>query len=198
MSNKKEIFPQIYLASASPRRCELLQQIGIQFEQFICDLDESVLENETPSDYVQRLALAKASTAYERLNQPNCPVLGADTTVVIDDQILAKPINREDSIAMLERLSNREHQVLSAVALVLGEQKAVRLQTSQVQFRALSRDQMERYWESGEPADKAGSYGIQGLGAAFVRQLQGSHSGVMGLPLFETIELLGEFGIDIF
>jgi septum formation protein len=123
--------------------------------------------------------------------------MGADTCVVVDQQILGKPRNRDDGLRMLARLSGREHQVLSAVALVRQQHQALRIQTSRVRFRELSLREREAYWATGEPADKAGSYGIQGFGAIFIAELHGSHSGVMGLPLYETAELLREFNIDI-
>ena len=187
----------LYLASASPRRYQLLQPLGLDVQRVMVAVDETPLADETPDQYVCRLALAKARAGrgVTGLN-PQIPVLGADTTVVLDGQIIGKPNHRAEGLAMLARLSGREHQVLTAVALVCGEREQLRLQTSQVVFRELSPAECAAYWATGEPVDKAGAYGIQGLGAGFVRHLQGSHSGVMGLPLFETLELLREFGID--
>lgn len=190
---------QLYLASASPRRRELLLQIGLRFERISGEVDETAKPNEKPEVYVQRLALAKARAGQTRLGgRADKPVLGADTTVVIDQTTMfGKPRDREHGLTMLAQLSGREHQVLSAVALVQGERESVAVQSSQVHFRDLTAAECEVYWASGEPADKAGAYAIQGLGATFVTELHGSHSGVMGLPLFETSVLLVEFGIDL-
>ncbi len=188
----------LYLASASPRRRELLGLLGLRFECLKAPVDETPWPDESPSDYVQRLALAKARAGQQRLiEQSAVPVLGADTTVVLDGEMLGKPRDRAEGLAMLARLSGRAHQVFSGVALLLGEKEQVIVQVSQVRFRILSATECAAYWASGEPADKAGGYGIQGLGAAFVSDLRGSHSGVMGLPLFETAELLRAFGVDI-
>jgi septum formation protein len=192
---------QLYLASASPRRHELLTLIGVRFERLVVDVDESVQPSESPEHYVGRLALAKARAGQQAQifsKKPDTiPVMGADTCVVVDEHILGKPQNRDDGLQMLTRLSGREHKVLSAVAIVRRQQQALRIQTSRVRFRQLSLREREAYWATGEPADKAGSYGIQGFGAMFIAELHGSHSGVMGLPLYETAELLREFNIDI-
>lgn len=188
---------QLILASASPRRRELLRQIGVRFQLHPVDLDESVLPDETPRAYVSRLALAKARAAQSALATP-LPVLGSDTTVVIDDKILGKPVNRADGLRMLAALSGRQHTVFSAVALIQGARREVRVNLSRVRLRTLSENERIAYWATGEPADKAGSYAIQGLGASFVSEIQGSHSGIMGLPLFETAELLALFGINIY
>ena len=187
----------IYLASASPRRRELLRQIGVVYRLLRIEIDETPLAGESPDDYVVRLALAKAKAGCAALGrrQP-APVLGADTAVVVDDAILGKPRNREEGLAMLARLSGREHQVLSAVALATPTRNAVKVQESGVRFRPLTLAECAAYWDSGEPRDKAGSYGIQGQAAAFIAELRGSYSGVMGLPLFETAELLREFGLS--
>jgi len=187
----------IYLASASPRRRELLRQIGVVYRLLRIEIDETPLAGESPDDYVVRLALAKAKAGCAALGrrQP-APVLGADTAVVVDDAILGKPRDREDGLAMLARLSGREHQVLSAVALATPTRNAVKVQESGVRFRRLTLAECAAYWDSGEPRDKAGSYGIQGQAAAFIADLRGSYSGVMGLPLFETAELLREFGLS--
>jgi septum formation protein len=186
--------PQIALASRSPRRRELLAQIGVRHRVVDVDVDESVLCAEVPAEYVLRLALAKARAGHDL--DPALPVLGADTAVVVDGAILGKPGDRGEALAMLERLSAREHRVLTAVALV-GEREATRLSVSHVRFRAVQPDEAAAYWATGEPADKAGAYAIQGLGALFVESLSGSYSGVMGLPLFETAELLRHAGIDL-
>ncbi len=187
----------IYLASASPRRRELLRQIGVVYRLLRIEIDETPLAGESPDDYVYRLALAKAQAGCAALGrrQP-APVLGADTAVVVDDAILGKPRDREEGLAMLARLSGREHQVLSAVALATPTRNAVKVQESGVRFRRLTLAECAAYWDSGEPRDKAGSYGIQGQAAAFIADLRGSYSGVMGLPLFETAELLREFGLS--
>ena len=188
----------IYLASASPRRRELLAQINVAYALLAVAVDETPLAAEEPAGYVARLALTKARAGWETLGgRPPRPVLGADTAVVIDGLILGKPRDRDEGLAMLARLSGREHQVLSAVALVMGKREAWRVQTSSVRFRSLTSQERQAYWDTGEPADKAGAYGIQGRAAAFISELQGSYSGVMGLPLFETAELLRDFGIHI-
>lgn len=194
--------PQFYLASASPRRHELLQLLGLRFQRIVSEIDESVQPQEAPGQYVRRLALAKARAGQHVMitthsDPQDLPVMGADTSVIIDQRILGKPQNRDDGLAMLELLSGREHQVMSAVALVRGEREKVCINISRVRFRELSKQERETYWATGEPADKAGGYGIQGIGAMFVAELQGSHSGVMGLPLYETAELLHDFDIDI-
>lgn len=185
----------VYLASASPRRRELLRQIGVAYRLLRVAVDETPIVGEKPHDYVARLALAKAQAGCAGLGrrQP-APVLGADTAVVIANAILGKPRNREEGLAMLARLSGREHRVLSAVALATPARNAVKVQESQVQFRSLTSAECAAYWDSGEPCDKAGGYGVQGRAAAFIAELRGSYSGVMGLPLFETAELLREFG----
>ncbi|HOB62343.1 MAG TPA: Maf family protein [Candidatus Competibacteraceae bacterium] len=188
--------PHLYLASASPRRRELLRQIGVRYRLLRLAVDETPLAEESPHAYVARLALLKARSGCARLGRRlPAPVLGADTAVVVEGAIFGKPRDRADGLAMLARLSGREHQVLSAVALATPERDAVRVQDSRVRFRALTPAECLAYWDSGEPQDKAGSYGIQGRAAAFIVELQGSYSGVMGLPLFETAELLREFGV---
>ena len=186
----------LYLASASPRRRELLRQIGVAYRRLPVEVDETPLPGESPGDYVARLALAKARTGWRTLGRraPR-PVLGADTAVVVDAVILGKPRDRDEGLAMLARLSGREHRVLSAVALADATRDAVRVQESRVRFRELTAAERAVYWNSGEPLDKAGGYAIQGRAAAFIAELRGSYSGVMGLPLFETAELLREFGI---
>ncbi|WP_087502536.1 nucleoside triphosphate pyrophosphatase [Pseudomonas sp. SID14000] len=197
----------LYLASGSPRRRELLTQIGVPFSVVSAPIDETPLPNEGAPAYVERLARAKAAAGLASLEHPvpanshtavlenRAVVLGADTAVVLDGRILGKPQNREDALAMLADLSGREHQVLTAVALSDGQRVHSLCVTSKVRFRAISGDEAQRYWASGEPADKAGGYAIQGLGAVFVTSLSGSYSAVVGLPLSETAELLGQFGI---
>ncbi|QOE06875.1 Maf-like protein [Pseudomonas asiatica] len=184
----------LYLASGSPRRRELLAQIGVPFSVVSAPIDETPLPNESAPAYVERLARAKAAAGLACLEGP-AVVLGADTAVVLDGRILGKPENREDALAMLAGLSGREHQVLTAVALSDGQRVHSLCVTSKVRFRAISAEEAQRYWASGEPADKAGGYAIQGLGAVFVTGLSGSYSAVVGLPLSETAELLGQFGI---
>ncbi|ANC84594.1 MULTISPECIES: Maf family protein [Pseudomonas] len=184
----------LYLASGSPRRRELLTQIGVPFIVISAPIDESPLASESAPAYVERLARAKAAAGLARIDGP-AVVLGADTAVVLDGRILGKPENREDALAMLADLSGREHQVLTAVALDDGQRVHSFCVTSTVRFRAISTDEAQRYWASGEPADKAGGYAVQGLGAVFVTGLSGSYSAVVGLPLCETADLLGQFGI---
>ena len=183
----------LYLASGSPRRRELLTQIGVPFIVISAPIDESPLPSESAPAYVERLARAKAAAGLARVDGP-AVVLGADTAVVLDGRILGKPENREDALAMLADLSGREHQVLTAVALDDGQRVHSFCVTSTVRFRAISTDEAQRYWASGEPADKAGGYAVQGLGAVFVTGLSGSYSAVVGLPLCETADLLGQFG----
>ncbi|KAB2932081.1 MAG: septum formation inhibitor Maf [Candidatus Contendobacter sp.] len=190
--------PRVYLASASPRRRELLRQIGVSYRLLRMEVDETPLPDETPYDYVARLALAKARTGCAALGrrQP-APVLGADTAVVVDNAILGKPRDRDEGLAMLALLSGRAHRVLSAVALAIPARDAVEVQESRVRFRALTPAECAAYWDSGEPLGKAGGYAIQGRAAAFITELHGSYSSVMGLPLFETAELLRAFGIPL-
>jgi len=184
----------LYLASGSPRRRELLTQIGVPFTVTSAPIDETPLPDESAVAYVERLAKAKAEAGLASLVGP-AVVLGADTAVVLDGRILGKPENREDALAMLADLAGREHQVLTAVALSDGQCSLSVCVTSNVRFRAIAPEEAQRYWASGEPADKAGGYAIQGLGAVFVTGLQGSYSAVVGLPLSETAELLAQFGI---
>jgi septum formation protein len=186
---------QVILASASSRRCELLDQIGIAFDQQVADIDETPRPGEAPADYVSRLALAKARAVYgEGTHQ--VPVLGADTAVVAGGAILGKPADFADARAMLRLLSGRTHEVFSAVALV-ADREAVAVNCSKVWVRDIDDSEIEAYWQSGEPCDKAGAYAIQGLGAGFIERLDGSYSGVVGLPLYETVRLLQDFGIRI-
>lgn len=187
---------QIYLASSSPRRQALLEQIGVRYHVVPVEVDESWDGREMPEDYVRRLALLKARAARRVVAGKTLPVLAADTAVVLDEQILCKPKNREEALSMLERLSGRHHQVLTAVAL-LNEQEAVRISISTVTFAATTPAQRAAYVASGEADDKAGAYGIQGRAAAFIERIEGSYSGVMGLPLFETTELLRRCDIEV-
>jgi septum formation protein len=187
----------LHLASGSPRRRELLTQIGVPFAVVTAAIDETPLANETAAAYVERLARDKALAGLASLGStPGAVVLGADTAVVLDGRILGKPRDRDDGLAMLATLSGREHEVLTGVALASAGNCQVRVVRSRVAFRALSSAQIVAYWETGEPRDKAGGYGIQGLAAVFVSQIQGSYSAVVGLPLCETAQLLEEFGIE--
>lgn len=187
---------ELFLASASPRRRELLAQIAVPCVTQIASIDETPLPDEPPAAYVERLAREKARAGLLALGgRKDAVVLGADTAVVLDGRILGKPADFAESRAMLQALSGRSHQVMTAVALVGGDREAARVVSSEVSFRPISEAEIEAYWASGEPCDKAGSYGIQGLAAVFVNRLQGSYSAVVGLPLCETAELLGEFGI---
>jgi septum formation protein len=188
--------PFVYLASASPRRRELLAQIGVRHAVHPVSVDETPLADEGAGDYVQRLAAAKALEGLASLDvRPSPVVLGADTAVVLDGEIMGKPADVAEATAMLERLEARRHQVYSAVAGAAGGPVRMALSVSAVTFRKIEPAEIRAYVASGEPLDKAGAYGIQGLGAVFVSRLEGSYSGVMGLPLFETAALLGEFGI---
>lgn len=183
--------PLIWLASASPRRSALLSQIGVRHAVRPVDVDESRRAGELPRDYVERLAVTKAEALWSRLSQSErAPVLGSDTTVAIDNDVLGKPGDREEALRMLRRLSARTHQVYTAVAVRHAGGCDTRVSISDVSMRALSDAELDAYWNSGEPADKAGAYGIQGLAAVFVERIAGSYSGIVGLPLFETGELL--------
>ena len=188
--------PVICLASASPRRSALLDQIGIAHVIAVAEIDESLRGGESPEDYVLRLSREKAAViAAQPARSHGLPVLGADTSVVIGEVVLGKPATAPESRRMLEQLSGREHRVLSAVTLHGPAGPQSRLSTTTVRFRRLDDDEIDAYWRSGEPRDKAGGYAVQGLAAGFVEHLAGSYSGVMGLPLFETAALLAESGI---
>ena len=195
--NGHGMLSQIYLASRSPRRGELLSQIGVLHEIVAAEVDETPHPGEAPAEYVIRLALTKAQAGRNGLGDRRpLPVLAADTAVVVENEILGKPQDREEALAMLALLSGRRHKVLTGVALA-GDEMESRLSVSTVTFRTVTRNEATAYWRSGEPADKAGAYAIQGLGAIFISRLEGSYSGVMGLPLFETAELLRNAGIDL-
>ncbi len=180
--------PVLRLASASPRRRELLAQIGVPHAVEVAPVDESARDGEAVTAYVERVARAKAQMVWQRLR--DLPVLGADTTVVLDGVSLGKPRDRDHGLSMLQSLAGREHQVLTCVALVTTAGTLCMTSASTVRMRASSAKERARYWDTGEPRDKAGAYAIQGLGAVFIESLQGSYSGVMGLPLFETALLL--------
>jgi septum formation protein len=189
--------PQICLASQSPRRRQLLEQIGIDYEAVALDVEEAARANEGPLEYVRRLALEKARAGWNRAGlRRGLPVLGADTAVVLDGRVLGKPADRAEAMTMLGLLSGREHQVLTGVALV-AEREVMDVNVSRVRLREISTSERVAYWASGEPRDKAGGYAIQGLGAVFVSHIEGSYSGVMGLPLYETVELLRTFAIQV-
>lgn len=191
---------KVYLASRSPRRGELLGQIGIDFDVLPSDVDEAVLGDEAPEHYVLRLAKEKALVCVQRLAErglPLRPVLAADTTVCIDGMILGKPESDADAAAMLRRMSDRWHVVHTAVAVADRDRVEVALSSTQVELALLSDADIDAYIASGEPRDKAGSYGIQGLAGTFVRRIEGSYSGVMGLPIYETAQLLKQFGVTL-
>jgi septum formation protein len=187
--------PQIILASASPRRSELLKQIGISHRIMAVDIDETPLANESPLTYVERVAAEKSAACQVLLND-NLPVLSADTSVICDGEIMGKPLDLDHAINMLSRLSGRSHQVYSAVSL-RGDQHWQALSISEVKFKSLSTDEIIAYWQTGEPCDKAGAYAIQGLASTFIESITGSFSGVMGLPLYETAQLLAKQGIKV-
>lgn len=197
----------IYLASRSPRRRELLAQIGVRFQLLLFrdrphtdpELDETVLSGETPAAYVERLARAKAQAGWQRIEQrslPRAAVLAADTTVALEGRVLGKPGDRREAAEMLAALSGRRHEVLSAVALTHDSKMECAVSVSQVDFKPLSAEEIRRYVATGECDDKAGGYAIQGRAAQFVRELRGSFSGVMGLPLYETAQLLERMGAE--
>jgi septum formation protein len=186
--------PQLILASASPRRRELLDQIGIRYRVETADINEQAVAGETAEQLVKRLALEKASVVWQRSDR-QLPVLGADTLGLLEDELLVKPENYADAQAMLLKMSGREHEILSAVALQTPDGAQVVLSRSYVRFRVISSDEIAAYWALGEPCDKAGAYAIQGYGAIFAEQMRGSYSGIMGLPLFETAALLQTVGI---
>ena len=188
--------PQLILASASPRRRELLDQLGVRYEMMPADLHEHPEPGEMPEDYVRRVAAEKSEAVRDRAGN-RLPVLAADTEVVLDGAILGKPRDFDHALEMLGRLSGREHRVLTAVSLRTGPRHLQALSTNIVAFREISREETAAYWATGEPRGKAGAYGIQGKGAIFIRHLSGSYSGVMGLPLFETAELLRNIGLPV-
>lgn len=187
--------PLILLASASPRRSALLKQVGVPHEVQPVDIDETVRAGESPAEYVYRLARAKAETAWERFAiADQIPVLGADTTVALRRDVLGKPVGSADLLRMLRRLSGETHQVYTAIALRSKSGMSTKLSVTDVTFRPLRDAEILAYWETGEPADKAGGYAVQGRGALFIEHIHGSYSGVVGLPLFETAQLLEQIG----
>ena len=188
---------QVILASASPRRRELLEQIGVKAIVKSVDIDESRKPGEPVKEYVQRLAMEKAERGFSTIkNSQKLPVVGSDTIVVIDGIVLGKPEDRQQAKEMLQQLSGQKHTVLTSVAIVTEDKKVIDTSSSEVLFNKLELQEIEDYVATGETDDKAGSYAIQGLAAQFVKNLNGSFSGVMGLPLFETVQLLKQCGID--
>ncbi len=183
----------IILASASPRRAELLDQIGINYEVQIADIDENSLPNESAEALVQRLAIEKSKAVISN----NLPVLGSDTLGVLNGNLLVKPRDFEHAHEMLSQMSGNWHEILSAVAITYRGKTQVRLNKNTVLFRALTNDEIKAYWDTGEPQDKAGAYAVQGIGASFIQRIEGSYSGIMGLPLFETSQLLADLGINV-
>ncbi|NND36891.1 MAG: septum formation inhibitor Maf [Gammaproteobacteria bacterium] len=191
MNHKNQ--PVVYLASASPRRRELLRQIGVAFRARPVDIDETPRPEESPARFVQRLALEKAVAAARSVDEEPPPViLGADTAVVVDERILGKPADDEDAVSMLGRLSGRSHHVLTGVAGLCGAGRCVMLSRTRVTFRDIDMAERRAYVASGEPADKAGAYAIQGRAAVFVERIDGSYTGVVGLPLYETHSILDQ------
>ena len=193
-----DVVPDLYLASQSPRRRELLRQIGVRHAVISATIPEQPAVGETALAYVQRLAREKAAAGYAQVLLQHfsvAPVLGADTLGLLDGEILEKPRDQTHARQMLRQLSGRTHQVITAVALHSATQQALRISTTEVTFRELSDAEIATYWATGEPQDKAGSYAIQGLGAVFVNEIRGSYSGVVGLPIEATCALLQEFGV---
>jgi septum formation protein len=188
----------LHLASKSPRRRELLGRLGLEFGVLDIDVPERRTPGEAPAEYVRRVAREKAGAGLLRVvGVPGAAVLGADTEVILEDEVFGKPRDAEDAAGMLRRLSGRTHEVVSAVSVVSAEREAQAVSVSQVTFGELSEAQIAAYVATGEPMGKAGAYAIQGGGEMFVRQLSGSYSGVMGLPLYETVALLRQFGIAL-
>ena len=187
--------PQIILASSSPRRRELLDQIQVSYEVLPVNIDESHIPGEVAEHFVKRLAAEKAQAGYHQ--KPHRLTLGSDTIVVIGLNILGKPENKAQAVEMLSLLSGNTHQVMTAVAVHSKQYKACVLSVSDVEFAELTDQQIDAYWETGEPKDKAGAYGVQGIAAQFIKKINGSYSGIMGLPLFETAQLLKESGIKL-
>ncbi len=186
----------IVLASASPRRRELLDVLGVCYEVQPAHIDETSIPHETPRDYACRVALAKAHSIHSRLDVVDSyPVLAADTVVVVDGQVLGKPRDDAHATEMLQQLSGRTHEVYTAVALISAQRDALAVSRSEVTFRELDLAEIRAYWKTGEPQDKAGAYAVQGLAAVFIRELKGSFSGIMGLPLYETAILFTQAGV---
>jgi septum formation protein len=192
--------PVVILASASPRRQELLRQIGVSFQTVEPDVDETPGHNESADAFVLRLALEKARVGLRMVRERDlngAPVLGADTCIVFDGEILGKPDDREHGIAMLTRLAGRSHEVLTGVALVDDGREQQVISRSRVTFAHLSPDEIAAYWDTGEPVDKAGAYAVQGRAATFIERIEGSYSGIVGLPLFEVAHMLKNLGMQL-
>lgn len=186
----------IILASASPRRVELLQQISVEFEQRVADIDETHQKGETAEQFVCRLAEEKAQAVFDQSSK-ELPVLGSDTIVVVDEHILGKPADYQHAVQMLKMISGRKHQVMTAVTLVSTHQQKTRLNISDVTFMALNQETIDAYWQTGESIGKAGAYAVQGIAAQFITEIKGSYSSIMGLPLYEVRCLLEESGIAV-
>jgi septum formation protein len=200
--------PSVYLASKSPRRQELLRQLGVEFELLLLreapgrrrDVVETPRKEESPLEFVKRMARTKASVGWHRMERRNLtpkPVIGADTEVVLDGATVGKPADAAGALAMLAALSGRSHEVVTGIAVRWQTHLAMAVSTSRVAFRTIPKDEIERYVATGEPFDKAGAYAIQGKAAAFVQHIEGSYSGVMGLPLFETADMLSRIGFPV-
>ncbi|WP_455219279.1 Maf family protein, partial [Kaarinaea lacus] len=197
---------QIYLASQSPRRRTLIEQMGIAYQAISVEVDERPHAGEVPADFVARLACEKAQAGWQSVAERGIPVLGADTCIVLDQQIVGKPSSQQQGIDLLKRYSGKTHQVVTGVAMVGPDGgvndapivQQVRVSTSLVTFRVVTDRECKQYWQTGEPVGKAGGYAIQGKAAAFIEKIEGSYSGVMGLPLFEFSELITKFGIQLF
>jgi len=187
----------LYLASTSPRRKELLQQIGLEFEILKINIDETPIENESPEDYVSRLSAAKAQAGFMQCHSSNDLVIAADTTVVFQQQIIGKPETEQQALEIWQKLSGQVHQVLTGVTIASPQQQKTIVVKTDVYFRQLTQEEMLNYWQTGEPKDKAGGYGIQGKGPVFVEKINGSYSNVVGLPLTETVLILREFGYEV-
>lgn len=193
----ESVLPQIILASASPRRLELLEQIAVRAIVQAVDIDETRKTDEKVLDYVQRLAMEKAQRGFESIENPHkLPVLGADTIVELNGIILGKPENRQHAKTMLQQLSGQKHTVHSSVAIVTDDRCINDTSSTEVTFKVLGQHEIERYLVTGEADDKAGSYAVQGIAAQFIKRINGSFSGVVGLPLYETVQLLGRCGIS--
>jgi len=186
----------IILASASPRRIELLQQISVEFEQMVADIDESYRPGESAEQFVCRLAEEKSQAVFDKSSK-ELPVLGSDTIVVVDEHILGKPTDYQDAVQMLKMLSGRKHQVMTAVTLHSSHKQTTKLNISDVTFMTLSSEMIDAYWQTGESIGKAGAYAIQGAAAQFITEIRGSYSSIMGLPLYEVRCLLEESGIAV-
>lgn len=183
----------IILASSSPRRAELLDQLGIKYRVKAVDIDETPLANESPTDLVQRLSLEKS----QAVSNSTIPVLGSDTLGLIEDNLLLKPLNYAHAKSMLQKLSGQWHEIFTAVTVTSAKKSITILNHNRVLFRQITDDEIQAYWNTGEPQDKAGGYAIQGIAACFIEKIEGSYSGIMGLPLFETSLLLKQFGISV-